>query len=149
MWLLDECNKNNVHAYSVTPAAQRNFLEYTQFGKSDILTLGIPDVRNQKENLQRTTNKMIFAVVGSVTKRKGQDLLLQALEEPELLRCNEVEFWIIGSGDNDFAKEIYNYGGVLGEKINGKGTVIFADDKIIPPIRQNCRLRHARTSSWP
>ena len=33
----------------------------------------------------------------------------------------------------DFAKEIYNYGGVLGEKINGKGTVIFADDKIIPP----------------
>ena len=41
----------------------------------------------------------------------------------------------------DFAKEIYNYGGILGEKINGKGTVIFADDKIIPPIRQKIEKR--------
>ena len=39
---------------------------------------------------------MIFAVVGGIFERKGQDILLEAIEKGRIFEYEDVEFWLIG-----------------------------------------------------
>lgn len=48
-------------------------------GKINLLNIGIPEIESLDTTLKIDSNKFIMAVVGTVEKRKGQDILLEAI----------------------------------------------------------------------
>ncbi len=73
----------------------------------DVVPFGIPD-----ECSTGTSNKMsksiVFAVVGTVSKVKGIDVLLEAVERLENDSVIDAEFWIVGAEVNKkYAEELH------------------------------------------
>ncbi len=81
-------------------------LQYTSQDKLHLLLYGRPDTAIPHRPHQ--SGKMVFSIVGSVEKRKGHDIFLNAIERlPEELRCKAI-FRIIGSpAPNDESKLFY------------------------------------------
>ena len=122
--LKKECEKTG-------KSAEEIFLEYKDFFISNEQLLFQAEERKYKKELQDKLKRMY----NKKAPQPRKNIFNGERFEFDKKLFTDLEFLL------DFAKEIYNYGGVLGEKINGKGTVIFADDKIIPPIRQKIEKR--------
>lgn len=122
--LKKECEKTG-------KSAEEIFLEYKDFFVSNEQLLFQAEERKYKKELQDKLKRMY----NKKAPQPRKNVFNGERFEFDKKLFTDLEFLL------DFAKEIYNYGGVLGEKINGKGTVIFADDKIIPPIRQKIERR--------
>ncbi len=102
-----ECNWKSlegISVYAVTEQAKRNFQKHFRRIYVDTLLLGIPDEKKEISRKNKSSNKMIFAVIGGVENRKGQDIFLEAVEKiPENI---DAEFWVIGKiPDTEFAKQ--------------------------------------------
>ena len=87
---------SKIDIYSVTNRAKENFEEKIPSLEAKELLLGIPDTATNMYNLAGQNKKMIFAVVGGIFERKGQDILLEAIEKGQNFEHKEVEFWLIG-----------------------------------------------------
>lgn len=101
--------RNNLHLYGVGNRAIRAFSEY--FGnnkKIENLQWGLPEegIRCKKKG----TTKVIFAVIGSVCKIKGQDILLEIVEETKNKIFENVQIWIIGDINDADRKQFERYG---------------------------------------
>ncbi len=96
----------NLKVLAVSEIAKRNFLEYNQFEDVDILHYGIPDSRSEK----KYTNKLVFAIVGNIYKRKGHDIFLEAIKN---LNCDELEqceFYVVGkNSDNEIYEQLEQF----------------------------------------
>ena len=98
---------NKVGIYSVTQKAKQNFENVFPILNSKLLLLGIPDNNNAFLENIKVNKKLIFAVIGGIEKRKGQDILLDALDLEVLSSTLEVEYWMIGNIPSDkFAKSV-------------------------------------------
>lgn len=53
-------------------------------------------------------SKTIFATIGYIEKRKGQDVLMEAIEMLPEEAAMECEFWIVGQDSSVMAKELRN-----------------------------------------
>ena len=89
---------SRLRIYAVSEIAKKNFEEYYPNMVNGILPYGIPD---ENELLYQQTGKtlrkkIIFAIIGSISKLKAQDVFLKAarnlMEEYE----DQTEFWLIG-----------------------------------------------------
>ncbi|WP_196602241.1 glycosyltransferase family 4 protein [Pectinatus frisingensis] len=101
--ILAKLNTKNLFIYAVSSMADNALKEYMPDINTNLLTFGIPDFY---DNRQLQTNKVIFAVVGTVSKLKGYDIFLSAIKQTLKLHKNNVEFWIIGNHDTSFGKKI-------------------------------------------
>ncbi len=84
--------EDNIHPYGVGRVAQDEFYHY--WGKKiDSLIYTLPDFYHPR--------RTVFAVVGLVTKRKGQDLFVEAIERLATNVRERAEFWIIGEWNRE------------------------------------------------
>lgn len=86
---------DGIEIYAVSEPARNNFHRYYPGTKVDILTYGIPDIEN-KDFLNLKKDKMVFAIIGGVSKIKGHDILLKAINKLTVKEQLKTEFWIIG-----------------------------------------------------
>lgn len=91
--------EKNIHPYAVGRVAQQEFYNYFGYN-ADKLIYGIPDFYNK--------GKIIFAVIGTLTQRKGQDTFVEAIEQLPTSIREKAEFLIIG-GINKQEKEYCDY----------------------------------------
>lgn len=112
--------QESLGVYAVSSVARKNFTK-NYFHKSvDILPYGIP-----KEMIPKTVQLrkgIIFAVVGSIIERKGQDLFIDAIEQINVNQADTFRFLIIGKMlDKKYGYEIekrasqHSYVQVIGE----------------------------------
>lgn len=96
------CGKDNIKIFVVSEVVKNKFEEICGKGRPvDILRYGIQDY--SKNKCVEKKDKKIFAIIGSISKMKGQDLFISAVKKlPEEYR-NKAEFWIVGGGT--FSKE--------------------------------------------
>lgn len=101
---LKKINFNNLFLYSVSDIADKAFKKYIPTAITNSLPYGIPDFYEKKET--KHEDKLIFAIVGGICKRKAQDIFIEASKRLRHEYKNQVEFWIVGNYDNEFARDI-------------------------------------------
>lgn len=93
----------NINICAVSERAWHNFTNKHSGWSGKILPLGIPDKLIISE--KKDKRKVIFAIIGVICPRKGQDCFLDAVEK--LQADGKAEFWIIGGTcDNEYYKKI-------------------------------------------
>ena len=98
--LLDE--DTDIDIYAVSEKAKRNFLSVHHTKKFiDILPIGI------EEFIKKPSKNKIFAVIGGLDSRKGQDILIDAIYNMSENVINQCMFFLVGEKtDSPFGKEI-------------------------------------------
>lgn len=87
-----------VEVYAVSNIARKNFLMVWPGKNIGCLRYGIPDKFKSKSK-GRQHDKIIFAVVGTISERKGSDLLLDAFRGMSSDFDESYELWIVGNAD--------------------------------------------------
>lgn len=112
-----------INIYAVSSIARNNFNRAYPDRVKKILQYGIPDMA-EKGLLQsrKDGGKIVFAVIGKICERKGQDIFIDAIEGIETDAMTE--FWIIGDCDGtEFGKDIVKRAGRLSSvKLLGERT---------------------------
>ena len=109
--------------------AQKLLKEHFPEVNSKVLIYGVPDYRETISSISTTTieEKLIFLSVGTIEKRKGQDILCEAIKmltDEEREKCT---FWFVGKNiEEDIYKKI--------EKLQEKYSKCIV---IIPPVSRN------------
>lgn len=82
----------NIHPYSVSTCVDSAFYQHydTEIKR---MRYGIPYEHNESEN--KVKDKLVFAIIGSVGKRKAQDIFIEAVRRLSV-NIESVEYWIIG-----------------------------------------------------
>jgi glycosyltransferase involved in cell wall biosynthesis len=87
--------------------------------KKDFIYNGIPDL--SKFVLSPTKEKLNLVCVGSITERKGQELIIEAVNKLDPIIKNKIKVYIVGAGDkeSDLKSKVIRYN--LSEIINFTG----------------------------
>lgn len=104
---IDKISKVTVLA--VSTIAKNNFNYYYPNGCEKILSFGIPDDASEIF-INESKDIMIFAIIGAVIERKGQDLLLNAFQQLSSEIKSKIELWIIGaySKEDSYTRNIFD-----------------------------------------
>lgn len=74
----------------------------------DVLPFGIPDEYSYRGVRIKPSTNIVFAIIGTITKVKGIDILLDAVGRLERESLSNAEFWIIGAEVNKkYADELH------------------------------------------
>ncbi len=84
---------------AVSNIAKKEFNKVYRNVDVSILPIGVPDQFDKQEKI-KNTDKLVFAVIGSIIKLKAQDDFLKAAQQIGS-RNNNIEFWLIGKRFND------------------------------------------------
>lgn len=91
----------------VSEKTKKNFEKYYPDIANDVMVYGIPDFCNNNVPPENIKSAIVFAIIGGVQARKGQDVFIEAAYRLMKNSDKEVHFWIIGSiGDNEFAQRV-------------------------------------------
>ena len=95
----------NLHVYGVGNRAVTSYRKHG--GKQEIgrLVYGIPDGGDTQRPPERDCGgKIIYAVIGYLSKRKGQDIFISAIEKNWERWKDQAKFWVIGAAAPDQEK---------------------------------------------
>lgn len=84
----------NVHVYGVGKRAIDSFRKYSHDKKIKELPYGIEE---KKISSAANKEKIVFAIIGTVDKRKAQNVLVEAVFQNKDRWFGQAEFWIIGN----------------------------------------------------
>ncbi len=103
---IKEIASSKLQIFVVSNIAKNNFLAHFPNVRVKTMPYGIPDDFNGI--LPATSKKrVIFAIIGFVCSRKGQDVFLSAIQKLSQAEKDMAEFWIIGAyGMDTFGNEI-------------------------------------------
>jgi len=102
--ILSSIVSDKLAVYSVGPVPRKAVQKYLPALSVNTLLYGIPDVCYRAP---QNSEKLIFAIIGLVQARKGQDLFVKAVKRlPESWR-QLAEFWIIGDDSSLFAQKVH------------------------------------------
>lgn len=98
-------DEKNVYVYTVSRVARDNFLKYYRCNTNGIriLPYGLPDEHIVTGN-NGINKPMTFALIGSISKGKGVDIYLDAIEKVNKVLANKpnnAEFLLIGKNNGD------------------------------------------------
>lgn len=88
---------NRLSVYCVSKRAVNSYEKYS--GNRDVkqLVYGIPnEIYSKQENCKGYGKKMIYAIIGYVSKRKGHDIFIASVEKNWDRWKDNAEFWVIG-----------------------------------------------------
>ena len=88
--------ERNIHLYSASEYTQRLLDEYSPVYASGILRLGVRDISSDYENAIHQSDKVTFLIAGSQERRKGQDILIHAIEILPEKYQKRASFHIVG-----------------------------------------------------
>lgn len=95
----------NVNIKAVSKIAKDNFNLYFHNMIKEVMPYGIPDKR--EKSIKKKKNKIIFALIGTITVRKAQDIYIEAIKNLSSEDREGAEFYIIGKVvDNNYTKKI-------------------------------------------
>lgn len=103
---------DNIHIYAVSSYAKQVMLDYRPQYHIDILPYGLPDTQNYspEQNIDAfyfPKDKVIFANIGQIMWRKGQDVLIHAIKLLDAETLQKCCFIFVGSViDKKIYKEI-------------------------------------------
>lgn len=102
---MDRRKLEDVNIFAVSKKAQKNFNSVFPGKIKKILPYGIPDMSAQVPLKRKQDKKLVFAVIGAISRLKSQDVFLRAILE--MKNTGQAEFWIIGAApDPEYYKEI-------------------------------------------
>lgn len=102
---------DNIEIYCVGALAKRCFEQYFKGIDCNNLLYGLPDDNNGKiSDWTYNGEKIVFAVIGAVQKRKGQDIFVEAVKRLPSSEKEKAEFRIIGNTrlDKDYSTKVKN-----------------------------------------
>ncbi len=85
---------SNINILAVSSIPKNNFNFFFPGRIKNTLSYGIPD--RYKHDFYKSGKELTFAIIGSVTPRKAQDIFIQAVRLLENTLKKSVQFWIIG-----------------------------------------------------
>ena len=118
---------DKTRVFCVSKGAEENYHRYYPEIEAGILEYGIPDMLNSDavdiQREQTGKDKLIFALIGFVGERKGQDIFLNAVSQLGDIR-DQVEFWIIGRIlEGEYSDNVLSRAEMLGNvKVMGERT---------------------------
>lgn len=95
---------NTVNILAVSERAMMNFHKYYPDIDVNIMPYGLPDFFS---NHQYRKKKMVFAIIGTISYLKGQDIFINAVKQLGDNEFRLAEFWIIGSTLGEYASKLY------------------------------------------
>lgn len=89
---------DNVHVAAVGARALSVYQEYFQDNRAKSLIYGLPDANPKLMVREKdySREKMVFALVGGIQPRKGQDLFIDAIKLLSEEDRQRAEFWFVG-----------------------------------------------------
>jgi len=139
-----DISKTNLFVYAVGKLAQRPFSLIRPDILLENLLYGITDFCPKREVGGCVKAKVVFAIVGRVSKEKAQDIFLDAIQSMDIYKANLAEFWIIGTLDSKFGDEIKKRAGsysnvkILGELNRLQMEKVFEQiDVVVVPSRND------------
>lgn len=105
--ILDEISSmsfRGIDVYAVSRVAKEAFERYRPDVLTSILLCGIPDTYVEKH--QKSREKFIFAVIGTISPIKGQALFIKAIQRMNPVVRKQCEFWIVGNCRSAFAQNL-------------------------------------------
>lgn len=95
--LFDSINKRKgIFVYAVSPLVMKKLLQRTGADfKAEKLEFGL---ENYKVEAKENRQKIIFALIGTIVRHKGQDIFIRAVERLPQSCKDTAEFWIVGRG---------------------------------------------------
>lgn len=103
--------QENVSIYGVGNRAIQSYRKYSHGREIEELLYGIEKSEEKNAN-KRYSQKLIFAIIGTVEKRKAQDIFFESIKRNWQEWREEAEFWIIGKIDDELKQE-YNRLGMV------------------------------------
>lgn len=85
----------NIYVYGMGYLAAATYKQYFKDNSVKELVYGIPEFNKRAED-KKEKNKLVFAVIGNVKPKKGQDILIEAVLSNWNLWKEKAEFWVIG-----------------------------------------------------
>lgn len=103
--LLQKIDRTNLKVLSVGPVPRNAIQKFIPDLRVDELLYGVPDEQMGNSLPEcKLTDKINFVTIGYIENRKGQDLLVKAIETiPETLRKNAV-FYFVGQDTSEMAQ---------------------------------------------
>ncbi len=96
---------SKISIYAVSDIARQNFNREYKHAIRNTLSVSIPDVAGINSDEKSRTEKIVFAIIGTVHPLKAQDIFLKSAS----IVGNEMksEFWVIGKiEDNEYCQNI-------------------------------------------
>ena len=108
--VLQDIDWKNVFIYAVSDIAALPMVNRIGAINVGRFTYGLKDVAKFEANtyIDVKKDKLVFAMIGSVTKVKGVDVFLAAINEMDKSITDSCEFWIVGGHETAFGREICN-----------------------------------------
>lgn len=120
-------NNENLAVYCVGEYARSIFERNFSKLNSDILLYGLPDYwKEEWKEEKKTESDIIFLSIGTIEKRKGQDILCEAIESLEDDKRERCRFIFVGKGIH---QDIY-------AKIEGISLRYPKQIEILPPVNR-------------
>lgn len=106
--VVSEIDYSNLQVYSVSEVADRAFAGVCDGVIPKRLLYGIQDERDKSINAKREgiNRKIRFVVVGHVSRIKGHDLLMEAIEKLHQQNPDDFEVVCVGKNNSIFAKNL-------------------------------------------
>lgn len=102
--LLRKMDPMNLNVVSVGPVPKRAIHRFVPDLEVGSLLYGVPDVQEKESFMEH--NSLIFAVIGYIEERKGQDILVKAIKRiPGYLR-QQAKFLFVGPNTSALARQI-------------------------------------------
>lgn len=128
-----------IFPYGVSDRAIRSYCKYARRQIIDKLVYGIPN-RGLCDITKKEGRKAVFAIIGTVDKRKAQDVFVDAVKENWNKWKEIAEFWIIGHISEKLQKQYGELGfiKILGELNHEDLMEIYQEiDVIVCPSRND------------
>lgn len=133
--MIGQVDCDDLSIYAVSPMAVEAFNQCCPNAAVKPLVFGIPDFFRKKKKI--SMNKFVLTIVGGISKRKGQHILLEAINLlPEKTR-KACEFWLIGSDRSKYAEELKKSAGrypmvkILGEYTRKQMEMVYSQIDVL------------------
>ena len=127
--------------YCVSRRAVASYEKYSGNGNAKQLVYGIPqEIFRKQESCKRYGRKMIYAIIGCVSERKGHDIFIASIEKNWDKWKDNAEFWVIGIITESQRKEMEAIGKVrvFGSMDHGDLIKIYSEiDVVVCPSRND------------
>lgn len=92
-----------VNVVAVSENACNNFKRYYPYADVRIMPYGLPD---ESFHNKVGSTKLVFAIIGTVSYLKGQDVFVEAAVKVMTKKNKNVEFWLVGNDTSDYAQKL-------------------------------------------
>ena len=133
-------SRENLYIYGVsnrTISSMKKFFPYVNINK---LQYGIFEYKKFLNDNVEKKQKIIYAIIGTVSLRKGHDILLNVININKKKRKDKAEFWVIGENtlENIFLENCSELIKIWGEMSHDKLIELYSDiDVILCPSRND------------